>query len=37
MIEVTKEAVKQIKDELENLKTETEINDPYIRLYMTYG
>lgn len=38
MINVSEGAIKQIKDELANMKTEdASIQDPYIRLYMTYG
>lgn len=38
MINVSKEAIKQIKDELANMKAEdASLQDPYIRLYMTYG
>lgn len=38
MIDVSKDAIKQIKDELDNIKQEDpSVKDPYIRLYMTYG
>lgn len=38
MIKVSQDAISQIKDELENIKAENEsLQDPYIRLYMTYG
>lgn len=39
MINVSEAAIKQIKDELANMKTEDPSikEDPYIRLYMTYG
>ncbi len=38
MIKVSEKALNQIKDELENIKAEMpSLEDPYIRLYMTYG
>jgi len=38
MIKVSEEAIKQIKDELENFKTQDpSLQDPSIRLYMASG
>lgn len=38
MVNVSKKAISQIKVELANIQAENEsIQDPYIRLYMTYG
>lgn len=38
MVNVSKDAVNKIKEELESIKQEDpSIKDPYIRLYMTYG
>lgn len=38
MVDVSKDAISQIKIELANIQAENEsLQDPYIRLYMTYG
>lgn len=38
MVKVSQAAVKVIKQEIDNIKQEDpSIQDPYIRLYMTYG